>query len=177
MTTTSHTDAVGYGGAPKKRRPLFEIVAALRENIEENEGVVTDELDALELELADKAEAYHVVMAAYEAEAKANKEAAKHFADRAAARERAAESLKTRLDKAMRDTGVDRIEAATVTVYFQASGHVEIEDEALFLLTAEDRFVKRGADSVKKAEIAKALKCGEAIEGAKLVETKSLRFR
>lgn len=176
MTTTSPTELT-CGGAPKTRRPLWEIVAALNDAIEAADGEVTAAVDAIEAELADKAEAYHIVMQAYTAKKAANIAVVEHFSDKAEQAERAHAALKARLEQAMRDTGVERIEAQTVTVSFQKSQHVEITEPELFLLSAEDRFIKRGADSIIKAEVAKALKAGEAVEYARMAETKHLRFR
>lgn len=161
--------------APKPR--LFDIVSAIRENIEENEGEVTDELNALELDLETKVSAYHIVILEKRARARARKEAAEHFTKSAAVDTRSADALEERLAAAMRELGRERIETPTVTASFQATQHVEIEDEALFLLTAEDRFVKRGEDSVRKAEVAKALKAKEVVAHARMVETKHLRLR
>lgn len=166
-----------YGGAPRARRPLFEIVADLNAAIEAADGEVTAAVDAIEAELHDKAEAYHIVIAARMAQADANKVVAKHFIERAQRAERAGDALIARLGEAMRATKTDRIEAQTVTVYFGKSTRVELEDEALFCETAEDRFVKPGKPSPIKAEIAKALKAKEVVEGAKLVEDKHLVFK
>jgi hypothetical protein len=170
MTTDTQLPA-----APKQR--LFDIVAAIRENIEENEGEVTDELNSLELDLELKTQAYHIVILEKRARAKARKEAAEHFTKGAAADARGADALEERLAAAMRELGRDRIETPTVTASLQRSSHVEVEWEGQFLVSAEDRFVKRGVDSINKTAIAKALKAGELVEGAKMVETKHLVLR
>jgi hypothetical protein len=174
MTTTT-TNSAATSGTPKQR--LFDIVAALIENINENNGEVTDELNALELDLEMKVEAYHIVIREKRARAKARKEAAQHFAQAAAVDDRGADALEERLAAAMLELGRERIETPTCTASFGKSQHVEIEDEGQFLMSAEDRFIRRSMDIINKAEIARALKAGETVEGAKLVETKHLRLR
>lgn len=170
MTTDTQPAA-----APKQR--LFDIVAALIENINENDGEVTDELNSLELDLETKVQAYHIVILEKRARAKARKEAATHFAQAAGVDERGADALEERLAAAMRELGRDRIETPTVTASFQRSSHVEIAEPTLFLLSAEDRFVKKGEDTIRKAEVAKALRAGEVVEFARMVETKHLVLR
>lgn len=161
--------------ASKQR--LFDIVRAIQTNIDENEGVVTDELNALDLDLETKVQAYHHVYLERCEKAAAKKKSAAYFSNGAAIEQRAAEAIEARLLAALQELGRDRVETPTCTASVLPAEHVEIKDTAHFLLTAEDRFIKPGEPSIKKAEIAKALKAGETVEGAAMVETKYLRLR
>jgi hypothetical protein len=175
--SVSQANSIYPDATPKAKPRLFDIVRAIHENIEDNEGEVTDELNALELDIELKVQAYHHVVLEKRALAKAKKESAQHFAKGAATAERAADAIEERLFAALQELGKQRIETPTCTACIEKSESVKVADEALFLETAADRFVKPGVATIRKAEIAKALKAGEAVDGAELVESKYLRFR
>lgn len=168
--------AYGAPSAPKQKRPLSAIVAGMLEAIDEAGGEITAAVDALELELEDKAQAYRAVILQLEGEQKMLKELIDAYDARMETRENHITGLKFRLEQAMRAVGVEKIKTPTCTAYFQGSKRVELENEAVFLETAEDRFVVVKS-SPNKQELKKALEAGEAVAGASLVETKHLRFR
>ena len=175
-TTATSSEATSYGAAPKQRRPLMSIVDAMLQNIEENDGAVTDELDALELELADKVDAYKAVTLQLEAEAKALKDVAANYATRAKARENAAEALRERLAYAMQLAGIDNIKGQTCKASFRSSTSVRLADEAAFMVGCEDRFVKV-TSTLRKQALKEALEAGEKVDGAELVTTRHLVLR
>lgn len=176
MTTTATSSEATSYGAPRQRRPLTSIVAEMIEAIESADGEVTAAVDALDLELEDKVEAYRAVMLQLEHEAGAFQELIDSYRLRVAARENQITGLKFRLDQALKAMGVEKLKTPTATVYYQRNKHVEVENEAAFLESAEDRFVVV-KQSVNKQEIKKALEAGETVEGAAMVESKHLRFR
>lgn len=176
MTMTAPANTTEDRFAPRARRSLTEIVAEMLNALDEAGGEVTPAVDAIELELQDKVEAYRAVMVQLGAEQKAFEDLAESYAARAKSRENQIVGLKFRLDAALKACGVDKLRTPTCTVYYQSSKRVDIENEAAFIEGAEDRFVtvKTYAD---KTALKKALEAGEQVEGATLVESKHLRFR
>lgn len=169
MTTTSHTEM-------KQRRPLHSIIAELVTALDEADGEVTAKVDELGLELEDKVQAYRAVILQRESEREALQELAGFYKRKADGIDNQITGLKFRLEESMQRMGVDKLKTPTCTAYFQSSKRVELENEELFLQTAEDRFVVVKT-TPNKAELKKALEAGEQHEGAKLVESRSLRFR
>ena len=169
MNTTTET-------TPPKRRTLFEITQQLIAALDESGGEITPAIDNLGLDLRDKAEAYRAVILQYEAECRANKEAAEWYAARASAKCKAAARLEERLRDAMLVTGQHQIKTATCTAHLRSSKSVWVQDEAAFCLDAADRFVTVKT-SPNKREIKLAIEAGEPVDGASIVENFSVMFR
>jgi hypothetical protein len=170
MTTTSHTET-----QPKKRR-LTDIVDELLRAIDDADGEVTARVDALELDLEAKAEAYAAVIARLTAEKAAFKTLVDAYADKMTARDNQIVGLKFRLATAMEQVGVDKLKTPTCSVYFQSSKVVAIEDEGAFVFNAPDAFVVTTHRPNKKA-IKEAIESGAAVEGARLVTNRHLQVR
>ena len=170
------TQQITYGGAPKQRRTLMQIVDELRTLIDLNEGEVTDDVELVEMALAEKVEAYRYIMRELEAEATMLDSLADAYGSRANIRREKIEALKTRLADGLTKAGVDKMQTPTCTAYFQSSKSVVIADEKAFVETAEDRFVKV-EQKPRKDELKKALEAGEVVEGAELRTSRHLRFR
>ena len=159
-----------------KRRTLFELTQQLIAAIEESGGEITDAVDSLGLDLRDKVEAYRAVILQYEAECRANKEAAEWYAKRGAAKCKAAARLEERLRDSMLSLGTQQIETATCKARLHSAKSVHIADEATFCLDASDRFVTVSTKPNKR-EIKLALEAGEPVDGAAIVENFSVQFR
>lgn len=167
-----------YGGTPKQRRPLAEIVQQLLDRIELAGGEVDDGVDALGLELSDKTEAYIAVIRLELADADKNASMAAFFRERAYAATCRAERLQERLDAGLRAAGVDKVKAPTCSVWFQESKSVEIKDEKAFVeLHGPTSAFVRVNYSASKSEAREAIEAGHEVAGAKLVTTKHLRWK
>ena len=82
------------------------------------------------------------------------------------------EWLKTNLSNAMQEFGVVELKGKTIKLSFRKSESVEIDDiDAL-----DDRF-KRVKIEPDKTAIKTALKIGEKVEGARLVENQNLQIK
>src|SRR5215510_13090679 len=126
ITMTIHVPSMSAGYAEiimnsittlQRRRPLFDIVNDLLNHITASDGVVTETIDALELELQDKTEAYAAVIRQLETEAAGLDDLAHAYKLKAAKRADAAGALKDRLAVALQRAGVDRIEAPTARAF------------------------------------------------------------
>lgn len=158
-----------------KRRPLFDIVNDLINTIVAADGEVTDAIDALELELNDKAEAYVAVIRQLDAEACALDELAHEYSLRGAKRSKAADDLKQRLAAALTRAGVERITGATAKAYFATSTRLELDDREAFVAMAAERFLKHET-AVDMVAVKRALQDGEAVPGARLTQRRYLRI-
>jgi hypothetical protein len=158
------------------KRSLNSIVSEMLAVIDDAGGEVTARVDELGLELDDKVQAYRAVMLQLEAEAEAFGSLIHAYTQRCHARANQITALKFRLEQAMQAVGVEKIKTKTCTAYFQESKAVHIADEAAFVASAEDRFVVVKT-TPHKNEIKRALEAGEAVEGAEIKTSRSLRFR
>ena len=162
---------------PKQRRPLHVIVAELVVALDEADGQVTAAVDELGLELEDKVQAYRAVILQREQARESIVQLTKYYERQIEGIDNQVTGLKFRLEEAMQAAGVEKIKTPTCTAYFQTSKRVELTmPEALFVETAEDRFVVVKA-APNKQELKKVLEAGEQVEGAKLAESRHLRFR
>jgi len=161
-----------------KESTLVEIADAIVEAAEVNEdGEFTPEslarLEALQLTLDQKGEAYAVVHAQLEAEAKSNKELADYYTQRAKARSNVAARLKQRLQGEMVRLGVTKLAGPRGSACLQESPpSVAIPDESA--VPSDYTVVER---KVRRRDVLEALKAGQTFEWASLVRGKHLRFR
>lgn len=159
--------------ASPKRRPLFDIVNDLLGQIAAADGCVTDAIDALELELNDKCEAYIATIRQLNAEADALHTLVADYKAKAAKRGAAAVALQDRLRMALERAGVDRISTATARAYFANTSVVKIEDN--WLDVADERFIRRTVEP-DLLKIKRALQDGLDIAGARLETVRYLRI-
>lgn len=159
-----------------KRRSLQTIVSDMLAVIDDAGGEVTAAVDELELQFDMKVQAYCAVMRQLAAEQKAFEELAHEYKLRAASRDNQIQALKFRLDVALQSVQLDKYKTDTATVYYQSSKSVAIENEAVFLESAEDRFVTVKTYANKTA-IKEAMEAGEVVEGAEIKISRHLRFR
>jgi hypothetical protein len=152
------------------------IIAAI--DIDEN-GELTKEsaaaVDALNLTLAQKADAYAIVHSQLTTRSAGNKELAAVFERRARVEKNKADRLKERLHEVMTRTGTARIEGALYNACVEQSpACVAIDDER----EVPDEFVETRVERrVMKRELIDALKSGRTFGGIRLVRNTHLRFR
>jgi hypothetical protein len=166
---------------PKPKRTLFEIIDQVQEILaraHQAAGELTDadvaELDALDLSIEEKAEAYAAVYRMRREEGEACKRMAKRYEERAVSKTREADSIKRRLYEGMQMLGRQKIETATATAYVQKS------PAALEILVPEDQIPAQYIElrrHVRKDEIKADLQGGLELPFARLTVGSHLRIR
>jgi len=159
---------------------LHEIANSIIEAAQVNEdGELTDEsiaaLDALNLTLKEKVEAYHYVYAELTTQACASKELAAYYEKRARVPKAAAERLKERLRHEMLRLNTRKVETPTCKACVEDSpDSVKIKEGAFI---PSEYALPRDPQPDKK-KIGQALKCGVTLPFAELVTGNThLRFR
>lgn len=132
----------------------------------------SDNFDALEGERNEKLESVALYIKSLDADAAAIRAEEKSLAERRGVKERKAERLRDYLTRSMESFGDTKLETPRVALSFRKSVAVEIEDEALIPQVWVN--YKR---SIDKAGIKKALKSGEFVNGAQLVERQNLQIK
>ena len=156
---------------------LYEMTQAatmlyeLLQNEEIDEQTVTDTLAAMGTD--EKVENYCKIIKQFQADA----EMYKSEQDRLAARKKSAENAIDRMKQALLDfmtaSQQDKIKAGTFTVSTATSKSANIVDETKI----PEMYLKPQPPKVDKAGILAALKNGEKIDGAILVENTGVRIR
>ncbi|HAA0649076.1 siphovirus Gp157 family protein [Listeria innocua] len=146
----------------------------VQELLEENKTeAVEDTLDALTDGFHDKAENIVKIIKSLAADAEMAGKEAKRLLKRKQALENNVQKLKTYLQTEMERMEIRKINSTLFTIQIQKNpASVEIVDETLlkpFFLLQEPK--------IDKKRIAEILKSGEEVEGAKLVESESIRIR
>ncbi|EKY4027451.1 siphovirus Gp157 family protein [Listeria innocua] len=146
----------------------------VQELLEENKTeAVEDTLDALADGFHDKAENIVKIIKSLAADAEMAGKEAKRLLKRKQALENNVQKLKTYLQTEMERMEIRKINSTLFTIQIQKNpASVEIVDEALlkpFFLLQEPK--------IDKKRIAEILKSGEEVEGARLVESESIRIR
>jgi len=142
---------------------------------EERRAEVWAMIDALQDDIADKAEAYARIMRNMQAEADAYKAEAQRLQKRQKAAENAVEQLKGRLLNAMQAVGANEISTTIGKWRVQMNPwSVNILDDAA--IPAEYHIPQ--PDKIDKAAILKHFKAsGELLNGVEMTQTAGLRFR
>lgn len=129
-------------------------------------------LSQIQGEIAEKLEGYAMVLKNIESDIAGIKAEEKRLADR----RKSMESNLTRIKENMADTLLtvdgNRVKTEKFTFSFRKSTSVKVEDESVI----PPQFIKV-EKTISRAELAKALKAGKHIEGAKLIENQSLQIR
>ncbi|ELY0463377.1 siphovirus Gp157 family protein [Listeria innocua] len=146
----------------------------VQELLEENKTeAVEDTLDALADGFHDKAENIVKIIKSLAADAEMAGKEAKRLLKRKQALENNVQKLKNYLQTEMERMEIRKINSTLFTIQIQKNpASVEIVDEALlkpFFLLQEPK--------IDKKRIAEILKSGEEVEGARLVESESIRIR
>lgn len=152
---------------------LYDIHQEILDTIDFSTGEILDVARFEELKLArdEKIENIGLWIKNLRAEAEAYKAEKDAFADKQKRAENKAESLKRYLDKMLDGK---KFKSTKLEVSYRRSTSVEVDETKLpanWLREVPATYV------VDKAEITKALKVGEAIEGAKLVENSLIQVK
>lgn len=166
--------------------------------IEENEGELTDDLEQslvlTQEEFEDKAVSYGFIVKSFEDQEEVIDKEIKRLSVLKAKAGKRAEAFKNRLDEAMRQFGIDKIQTPTLTLSYRKSNTVDLSEdfENDFLKHVSIEIIpKEGAPdhianlielfdakaSASKKRIGEALKTGMAITGASNVEKKNLQIK
>lgn len=152
---------------------LYEINEQLLNLTDSVTGEITDwsAFEALQLARDEKIENIALWIKNLNAEAAALKAEEKSFADRRKRAENKADSLKRYLDTVLQGKKFNTVK---VSISYRKSTSVEVDESKLpskWLREIPATYV------VDKVEIAKALKAGETIEGATLVERNNIQIK
>lgn len=147
----------------------FELVQALMEAGED----VGDTLEAIEMDLKDKAENYAKVMKNIEADIAGLKAEEKRLADRRKTMENAIGDMKKRLQQSMEATGKTKFKTQLFSFNIQNNAPSVVIDD-LSAIPEGCYKIERIPD---KNAIKELLKASKAVKGAHLETTQSLRIR
>lgn len=165
---------------------LYEIeseILALVENgfnaacIDED-GVVDEEkakeyLEKLPIERDKKLEAYGLVIKNYEAEIEAIKQEQARLTARRQAKERQVERLKNAITNSMVLFNQARFETAKVAFSFRKTSSVEVNMDTL----AKEYIREKIEYTADKTAIKNAIKSGQVVEGAQIIERQTLQVK
>lgn len=151
---------------------LYEIDEAILACIDQETGEIIDgeKLDALQIEREEKLESVALWIKDLKAEAEALKAEKQAFADRQKAAETKAESLKKWLADALAG---EKFKTTRVAVSFRKTQSVQVSD----IWELDEKFVKYAEPTADKAAIKAAIKAGEEVNGATLIESVSLSVK
>jgi transcriptional regulator of heat shock response len=138
------------------------------------EEIFQDTLSSLEDAIEDKAENMAKLIRCLDADAKAIKDEEQRLAERRRTIENRISSVKEYLQNQMEVAGLDKVKRPTVTVSIQNNPpSVNIVDESLIPST----YMIAQAPKIDKKGILTALKNGEEIYGAEMVQGRSVRIK
>ena len=144
--------------------------------LEESCGELTPELEqALELNLenfSNKAEGYVKAIKNYNAEADAIAEEIKKLQAKKKVCENAVTRMKNALSTSMNIFGMNKVQAGLFKISLTTSKSVNIINEDLI-----PQDYKRVKYEISKTDIKKAIEAGETVEGAEIMENKSITIR
>lgn len=129
-------------------------------------------LSQIKGEIGEKLEGYAMVMKNIESDITGIKSEEKRLADRRKSMERNLGRIKENMADALLTVEGNRVKTEKFTFSFRRSTSVQIENDAAI----PPQFIKVER-TISRSELAKALKAGEQIEGAQLIENQSLSIR
>ena len=148
------------------------------ENDEIPEECIADTLEAIKGEIEIKADNIACLLKNTEAEIRAFKEEENRLAERRKVKERALEHLKTYLSDMLIRTNVMNVETTRNKISFRKSEAVEVGEEFIkWAIENRNDLLSFKEPTANKTEIKKALKGGQAIEGAKLVTNQNIQIK
>ena len=152
---------------------LYEINEAIKNTIDLDTGEIVDfeAFEKLQMERNEKLENIALWVKNLLSEAEALKAEEKAFAERRKAAENKAESLKRYLDSALNG---QKFSTTKVAISYRKSTSVEVDESKL---PAKWLRVIPETHVVDKVEITKALKAGEKIDGAVLVDRNNIQIK
>ena len=131
-----------------------------------------DNFAQLEIERNAKLENVALYIKSLEAEASAIRTEERSLAERRSIKEKKSERLRDYLTRSMEAFGDKKLETPRVALSFRRSEQVDVFDESML----PNRFCKTKT-TPDKAAIKKAIKDGETVEGAILVERQNLQIK
>lgn len=144
----------------------------------DEDGTVNDDLynqlEQLQEERATKLENITLIIKDKEAQASAIKEEESRLADRRKSLENQVNNLKNYLQNSMLSSGESKFETSRCKISFRKSEVVDIADVSKL----PEKYIEQVIDyKANKADIKKALKAGEVIEGASLIEKQNIQIK
>ena len=131
-----------------------------------------DNFAQLEMERNAKLESVALFIKGLEAEASAIRTEERSLAERRSIKEKKVERLRDYLTRSMETFGDKKLETPRVALSFRRSEQVDVFDESML----PNRFCKTKT-TPDKAAIKKAIKDGETVDGAILVERQNLQIK
>lgn len=154
-------------------REIERILSMTDEETGELPDSAFEELEQLQLDRQTKIDNAGCLFLELQAEAKAIADQEAVLEERRRAKQRRADRIKRYLEFA---TGGQPFATDRVEMKWRRSTKVEIDD-ALFMQRPEERFLRQRQPEPDKDAIKRALKAGELICGAALIESKSLTIK
>jgi hypothetical protein len=151
---------------------LNNAYAQLQQMIEDGQEGLEDTLASITDAVEEKLEAYAMVIKNIESDVEGIKSEEKRLAERRKIMENGITRMKQTIAETLQGSGQDKVKTEKFTFSFRKSSKAEVSD--IDSLPQEYVKVER---TISRAELAKALKAGEQIQGAQLVENQSLQIK
>lgn len=152
----------------------FERVINMLYDPEVDEQMIFDTLESIEYEIELKAENYAKIIKNVESDIDGLKSEEKRISDKRKTLESKVRRLKLNLEASMKTTGKTKFKTPLFSFNIQKNpASLQIVDEKVI---PKEYFVPQ-PDMVDKSRLKEALKSGQAVPGAALVQGESLRIR
>lgn len=156
----------------------YRNLESLLDNLGEQEGLTVEmihgALGQVEDDIHTKIENTCKVIKEIEADSIGIDEEIKRLSALKKQKENAVKKLKEYVEFEMNGIGLTKVEGKLFKISFRTTKAVNITDQSKL----EERFINRKVtETANKTEIKKAIKNGEIIEGAELIENKSLQIK
>ncbi len=151
---------------------LNNAYAQLQQMIEDGQEGLEDTLDSITDAVEEKLEAYAMVIKNIESDVEGIKSEEKRLAERRKVMENGVVRMKQAIAETLQNSGQDKVKTEKFTFSWRKSSKVEVSN----IDSLPQQYVKVER-TISRAELAKALKAGEQIEGAQLIENQSLSIR
>lgn len=151
---------------------LNNAYAQLQQMIEDGQEGLEDTLASITDAVEEKLEAYAMVIKNIESDVEGIKSEEKRLAERRKIMENGITRMKQAIAETLQGSGQDKVKTEKFTFSFRKSSKVEVSD----IDSLPQQFIKVER-TISRSELAKALKAGEQIEGAQLIENQSLSIR
>ena len=155
---------------------IFEIDQEIMNLIDPETGELLDYDRFLELDMERNKKIENMALwhKSLCAETEAIKNEIKSLSERAKVKENRAQSLKNYLSKILNG---QKFETPKCKVSYRKSSALELDDEEYFLSHAKEKYLTRKPPVPNKKAITEAIKAGEEVEGAKLVEKTNISIK
>ncbi|QTB23085.1 siphovirus Gp157 family protein [Lysinibacillus sphaericus] len=151
---------------------LNNAYAQLQQMIEDGQEGLEDTLDSITDAVEEKLEAYAMVIKNIESDVEGIKSEEKRLAERRKVMENGVVRMKQAIAETLQNSGQDKVKTEKFTFSWRKSSKVEVSN----IDSLPQQYVKVER-TISRSELAKALKAGEQIEGAQLIENQSLSIR